>query len=119
MCGCANEGLTAGDCFSNQPIHLRRHNPHTETRQTYDIVLTTYHVLARDFKTSSTASSSSGGGTKQRTLGSKRKGLLAVPWRRVILDEAHNIRNRASLTVRVCVRHCRVVVGIEVVMLVS
>lgn len=65
------------------------------------MVITTYQVLAGEFKKSSSASSAASG--KQRTLGSKRTGLLAVPWRRVILDEAHNIRNRASLTVRVCV----------------
>ena len=64
------------------------------------MVLTTYQVLARDFKASAVAAPSSGGSSKkQLKLGAKRKGLLAVPWRRVILDEAQAIHNRASLTV--------------------
>lgn len=112
--------MVADRRVTNQPRHASTNTNHTETRQTYDIVLTTYHVLARNFKSSSSASSGGSGG-KQRTLGSKRKGLLAVPWRRVILDEAHNIRNRASLTVRVyrstCV-HCRRRGGIDVAMIV-
>lgn len=66
------------------------------------MVLTTYQALARDFKASAVAAPGSGGrasSKKQLTLGAKRKGLLAVPWRRVILDEAQAIHNRASLTV--------------------
>ncbi|THZ84049.1 SNF2 family DNA-dependent ATPase domain-containing protein [Aureobasidium pullulans] len=48
----------------------------------YDVVITTYQTLASDW--------ASGGQPP------KSKGLYSVRWRRVILDEGHNIRNPSS-----------------------
>ena len=48
----------------------------------YDVVVTTYQTLASDW--------ASGGQIP------KSKGLYSVRWRRVILDEGHNIRNPTS-----------------------
>ena len=45
------------------------------------MVLTTYGLLQRDFKAGSEK---------------VKRGLLAVPWRRVVLDEGHMIKNRNS-----------------------
>jgi SWI/SNF-related matrix-associated actin-dependent regulator of chromatin subfamily A3 len=48
----------------------------------YDVVITTYQTLASDW--------ASGGKPP------KSKGLYSVHWRRVILDEGHNVRNPTS-----------------------
>lgn len=88
----------------HQNIHHRHQHDTKQTKkkhqQTYDIVISTYQVLARDFKASaSAASSSSGGGGKQLAIAApaRRKGLLAVPWRRVILDEVNRIYFKTRL----------------------
>ncbi|KAI4716965.1 SNF2 family DNA-dependent ATPase domain-containing protein [Aureobasidium sp. EXF-10727] len=48
----------------------------------YDVVITTYQTLASDWASGS-----------QRP---KSKGLYSVRWRRIILDEGHNVRNPSS-----------------------
>ncbi|KAH7924828.1 hypothetical protein BV22DRAFT_1012466 [Leucogyrophana mollusca] len=67
-----------------------------EELQKYDVVLTTYSVLESCFR-------------KQQS-GFKRKGLIIkepsplhrIKWNRIILDEAHNIKERATNTAKAC-----------------
>lgn len=51
----------------------------------YDVVLTTYQTLTADYMPRGTSSKP---GQELRS-----KGLYSVPWRRVILDEGHTVRN--------------------------
>eukprot|EP00964_Phaeocystis_antarctica_P119694 scaffold83419_cov60-Phaeocystis_antarctica.AAC.1 len=55
----------------------------------HDVVLTTYGVLASDF-----GGGGGGGG------GGKLAPPFAVSWRRVVLDEAHYIKGKATLAAR-------------------
>ncbi|KAK7689056.1 hypothetical protein QCA50_007747 [Cerrena zonata] len=62
----------------------------------YDVILTTYAVLESSFR-------------KQQS-GFKRKGMIVkeksiphqIKWNRIILDEAHNIKERATNTAKAC-----------------
>ncbi|KAI8853348.1 P-loop containing nucleoside triphosphate hydrolase protein [Chytridium lagenaria] len=62
--------------------------------QNYDVVLSTYAIVESGFR--------------KQTLGFKRKGQLVkeksilhtIPWGRVVLDEAHAIKDRSSSTAR-------------------
>ncbi|KAI8631010.1 hypothetical protein F5Y19DRAFT_483658 [Xylariaceae sp. FL1651] len=55
----------------------------------YDIVITTYNVVCSEWKTG-------GRSSKQQ----KRKGLLFYTWHRIVLDEAHMIREKSTLNAR-------------------
>lgn len=54
----------------------------------YDVVLTTYQTVVVDHNGSS--KSATEGSSKRRKTGST---LFNVPWKRVIIDEGHQIRN--------------------------
>ncbi|KAG8948964.1 hypothetical protein FRC04_009165 [Tulasnella sp. 424] len=57
----------------------------------YDVVITTYETVSRDWKGSKPAAPAN---KKARTDG----GLFGVKWKRIILDEGHNIRNPKTKT---------------------
>lgn len=57
----------------------------------YDVVITTYGTLSSEFHPKGKASHSA---PRERHL--RSSGLYCMDWRRVILDEGHNIRNPAS-----------------------
>ncbi|KAL8937424.1 MAG: hypothetical protein Q9216_004435, partial [Gyalolechia sp. 2 TL-2023] len=59
----------------------------------YDIVITTYGTLSIEYLPK---------GAKTRPALSEDKGLFATSWRRVILDEAHQIRNPTSKVSLAC-----------------
>lgn len=59
------------------------------------VVLTTYGTLAAEFRSREKGAS----GSKKR---GRDEGLLAVSWRRVVLDEAHVIRNRTNQSHKAC-----------------
>jgi len=64
-----------------------------------DIVLVSYATLALDFRDPQPAAGGGGGGgggTKRKRAG----GLFDVQWRRIVLDEAHNVRNRKTRAAR-------------------
>ena len=58
----------------------------------HDVVLTTYGVLASDF--------GGGGGGSGGGGGGRVAPPFAVSWRRVVLDEAHQIKGKATLCAR-------------------
>lgn len=59
----------------------------------YDVVITTYGTLSTEYLPK---------GAKTTPAPSEQKGLFATNWRRVILDEAHQIRNPASKVALAC-----------------
>ncbi|KDR75774.1 hypothetical protein GALMADRAFT_248461 [Galerina marginata CBS 339.88] len=56
--------------------------------QKYDLVITTYQTVAGEHEDSSNGA---GGPSKKKKKGEKN--LFEVSWKRVVLDEGHNIRN--------------------------
>ena len=54
----------------------------------YDIVVTTYQTLAREYIPA--------GGKDDAKPALRRNGLYSVDWRRVVVDEGHNLRNPKS-----------------------
>jgi SWI/SNF-related matrix-associated actin-dependent regulator of chromatin subfamily A3 len=65
-------------------------NPDPVFLASCDVVLTSYATLGGDLEAQ--------GGTKRK----RPSGLLAVQWRRCVLDEAHTVRNRATRAARAC-----------------
>ena len=64
-------------------------NPDPAFLASFDVVIVSYNTLAAEFS----------GGEDGAPAAGKRKraeGIHAVEWRRVVLDEAHNIRNRST-----------------------
>ncbi|KAI0285276.1 SNF2 family N-terminal domain-containing protein [Russula brevipes] len=70
----------------------RMTNP--EDLKKYDAVLTTYAVLESCFRKQQT------GFTRKGTIIKENSPLHAVEWERVVLDEAHNIKERATNTAK-------------------
>jgi len=74
-----------------------------------DLVITSFGTLAAELE--GRAGGGGGGGAKEAEhgQGAKRKretsngGLMGVKWHRVVLDEAHNIRNRGTKAFKACV----------------
>lgn len=67
-------------------------NPHVLVK--YDVVLTTYHTLVAEYPREEHFSNPTGAGTVTRR---RKKGpLFRINFYRVILDEAHAIKNRRS-----------------------
>lgn len=63
----------------------------------FDVVITTYQTLASDYMPKDKGTS---GKLPERNL--RTSGLYSVKWRRVILDEGHNIRNPSSKGAAAC-----------------
>ncbi|KAI0049881.1 hypothetical protein FA95DRAFT_1588021 [Auriscalpium vulgare] len=69
--------------------------------QRYDIVITTYQTVAGEHANALGATGVGAGGSKKRKKGESN--LFGVKWKRVILDEGHNIRNpRTKMAQAVC-----------------
>lgn len=66
-------------------------SPEAVARQ--DVIITTYGTLTSEYR-DHVAGAEGGGGKRKRSDGGCS--LFDVPWRRVVLDEAHGIRNRAT-----------------------
>ncbi|KAK2060825.1 hypothetical protein LY76DRAFT_568195 [Colletotrichum caudatum] len=87
------------DHVSNGGLEYRRHhgksrlNSHEVSRDGVNVVLTTYHMVSTEWK--------AGHGTQTSPL-------FTVRWRRIVLDEAHYIRNENS-------RMARAVCGLDAV----
>ncbi|KAI0743822.1 SNF2 family N-terminal domain-containing protein [Daedaleopsis nitida] len=65
----------------------------------YDVVITTYQTVVQDHDLSLVGRSGGHATKKQKT----DKGLLDVAWKRVVLDEGHNIRNpKTKMAKAVC-----------------
>ncbi|KAI0675019.1 SNF2 family N-terminal domain-containing protein [Trametes maxima] len=65
----------------------------------YDIVITTYQTVALEHDLGASAKSGAPTAKKQKT----EKALFDVHWKRIILDEGHNIRNpRTKMAKAVC-----------------
>ncbi|XP_055971258.1 transcription termination factor 2 [Sorex fumeus] len=80
------------------------HGPHREQRArvlaTHDIVVTTYSILAKEVPTKKPEEESPGGDLSMEGTSTP---LLRINWARIILDEAHNIRNpRVQTSLAVC-----------------
>ncbi|RPD63881.1 hypothetical protein L227DRAFT_542891 [Lentinus tigrinus ALCF2SS1-6] len=65
----------------------------------YDVVITTYQTVTQEHDLSSVGKGGAPPAKKQKT----DKGLFDVAWKRIILDEGHNIRNpRTKMAKSVC-----------------
>ncbi|KAH9892824.1 SNF2 family N-terminal domain-containing protein [Cubamyces lactineus] len=65
----------------------------------FDVVITTYQTVALEHDLGATTKSGAPAAKKQKT----DKGLFDVAWKRIILDEGHNIRNpRTKMAKAVC-----------------
>ncbi|TDL17295.1 hypothetical protein BD410DRAFT_794458 [Rickenella mellea] len=67
----------------------------------FDVVITTYQVVTKEYSDAlPTLTANSGPSQKKRKVG---KGLFNIPWKRIILDEAHTIRNpKTKMAQAVC-----------------
>lgn len=62
--------------------------------QQYDVVISTYETMSSEYWEGAT------GGGKISKKGTRSKGLYSVHWRRIVLDEGHQIRNPNSKRAR-------------------
>ncbi|TFL01722.1 SNF2 family N-terminal domain-containing protein [Pterulicium gracile] len=91
-----NEIATHTDGMKVLVWHGSGRASNTEELEKYDVVLTTYAVLESCFR--------------KQEKGFARKGKMItedspvhkIKWRRIILDEAHNIKERATNTAKAC-----------------
>ncbi|XP_032468335.1 transcription termination factor 2 isoform X6 [Phocoena sinus] len=80
------------------------HGPNRDQRakvlSTYDIVVTTYSLLAKEIPTKKQEGEMPGANLSVKGVSSP---LLRVVWARIILDEAHNVKNpRVQTSLAVC-----------------
>ena len=62
--------------------------------KSHDVILTTYNIIATESQ-KGVRNSESGRGNKMQF---STKGLFEIVWHRIVLDEAHNIKNRNAKT---------------------
>ncbi|CAM9189972.1 unnamed protein product [Ascophyllum nodosum] len=67
-----------------------------------DVVITTYDTLASDFLASGGEESFGAEGDAAGAKRKRRHGVLALGWHRVVLDEAHTIRNSKTRKHKAC-----------------
>ncbi|XP_065762256.1 transcription termination factor 2 isoform X1 [Muntiacus reevesi] len=80
--------------------HGPNRNQHAKVLFTYDIVITTYSLLAKEIPTVKQDEQIPGANPSVEGTSSP---LLRVTWARIILDEAHNIKNpRVQTSMAVC-----------------
>ncbi|KAI8139099.1 SNF2 family N-terminal domain-containing protein [Fennellomyces sp. T-0311] len=68
----------------------------TQDIKEYDVVLTTYSLLENEFRRQESGTKKDGRIIKKASI------LHKIKWHRVILDEAHSIKDRACNTARAC-----------------
>ncbi|KAM9690856.1 transcription termination factor 2 isoform 2-T2 [Dama dama] len=80
--------------------HGPNRNQHAKVLSTYDIVITTYSLLAKEIPTAKQDEQIPGANPSVEGTSSP---LLRVVWARIILDEAHNVKNpRVQTSMAVC-----------------
>ncbi|KAL8717229.1 MAG: hypothetical protein Q9225_005514, partial [Loekoesia sp. 1 TL-2023] len=83
----------------NQPLKVLTYHGSSKKQMTaaelaeYDVVITTYGTLSTEYLPK---------GTKSPPPIPRQKGLFAMNWRRIILDEGHQIRNPSSKASLAC-----------------
>ncbi|XP_024620555.1 transcription termination factor 2 isoform X3 [Neophocaena asiaeorientalis asiaeorientalis] len=80
--------------------HGPNRDQHAKVLSTYDIVVTTYSLLAKEIPTKKQEGEMPGANLSVKGVSSP---LLRVVWARIILDEAHNVKNpRVQTSLAVC-----------------
>ncbi|XP_058897301.1 transcription termination factor 2 isoform X1 [Kogia breviceps] len=80
--------------------HGPNRDQHAKVLSTYDIVVTTYSLLAKEIPTKKQEREMPGANLSVEGISSP---LLRVVWARIILDEAHNVKNpRVQTSLAVC-----------------
>ncbi|KAI9803603.1 MAG: hypothetical protein M1825_001946 [Sarcosagium campestre] len=74
-------------CVHHGPQRTKR----SEDLQKFDVVITTYQILVSEFTNSSSITGSA-----------LKVGCFGIHWHRVILDEAHTIKNRNAKSTQAC-----------------
>jgi len=77
----------------------------TNFLEKHDLVVTTYSTMLADFNERGGCTAGarpSAGGQLLKRKRADNDGVLGVSWRRLVLDEAHHIRNRATSTFKAC-----------------
>ncbi|NXU88681.1 TTF2 factor, partial [Xiphorhynchus elegans] len=83
--------------------HGPNRDKHAEVLSGYDVVVTTYSLLSKEVPTSKEEGEVPAEDYDVRSGSSPCSPLLRVAWARLILDEAHNIKNpRAQTSIAVC-----------------
>uniref|UniRef100_A0A8C6RJY4 Transcription termination factor 2 n=1 Tax=Nannospalax galili TaxID=1026970 RepID=A0A8C6RJY4_NANGA len=80
--------------------HGPNRNRHAKVLSTYDIVITTYSLLAKEIPTTKQEGEVPGANLNVEGISAP---LLQIVWARIILDEAHNVKNpRIQTSIAVC-----------------
>ncbi|XP_031230839.1 transcription termination factor 2 [Mastomys coucha] len=80
--------------------HGPNRSRHAKILSTYDIVITTYSLLAKEIPTTKQEGEVPGASLSVEGISAP---LLQVVWARIILDEAHNVKNpRVQTSIAVC-----------------
>ncbi|XP_063112254.1 transcription termination factor 2 isoform X2 [Cavia porcellus] len=80
--------------------HGPNRNQHAKILSTYDIVITTYSLLAKEIPTKKQEKDVPGANLSVEGFSTP---LLQIVWARIILDEAHNVKNpRVQTSIAVC-----------------
>uniref|UniRef100_A0A8C3J3P5 Transcription termination factor 2 n=1 Tax=Calidris pygmaea TaxID=425635 RepID=A0A8C3J3P5_9CHAR len=83
--------------------HGPNRDKHAEVLSGYDVVVTTYSILSKEVPTSKEEGEVPAEDHDVRSGSSPCSPLLRVAWARVILDEAHNIKNpKVQTSIAVC-----------------
>ncbi|NXT82222.1 TTF2 factor, partial [Zapornia atra] len=83
--------------------HGPNRDKHAEVLAAYDVVVTTYSLLSKEVPTSKEEGEVPAEDHELGSGSSPSSPLLRVAWARVILDEAHNIKNpRVQTSIAVC-----------------
>ncbi|NWW74904.1 TTF2 factor, partial [Climacteris rufus] len=83
--------------------HGPNRDKHAEVLAGYDVVVTTYSLLSKEVPTSKEEGEAPAQDHDVRSGSSPCSPLLRVAWARIILDEAHNIKNpRVQTSIAVC-----------------
>ncbi|XP_014635367.1 PREDICTED: transcription termination factor 2 [Ceratotherium simum simum] len=92
-------------CVSNKTLrvclyHGPNRDQHAQVLATYDIVITTYSLLAKEIPTAKKDGEIPGANLSVEGISTP---LLRIVWARIILDEAHNVKNpRVQTSIAVC-----------------